>query len=120
MGNVDMKAIGGVQLDAELGSAITPKTLTAASPGIVGALGAGVQAVVLRLVIQNTDTVDRSVTIGDGTISKGPFVIGAGDVLSIGFWPTALAWWFTANTAIVATPSADDVLKVLDGQYMQG
>lgn len=107
-------------LNQELGVSITPKTLTAASPTIVSALGANAKGVILQLTIQNTDTVTRSVTISDGTINKGPYEIKAGEVLSVGHWPLAGAWWFTANTAIVATPSADSVLKVTDGKYYVG
>ena len=116
-GNTNIAAVGGVAMSEELGVAITPKTLTAVSPTIIAALGAGAGAVVFDLGIQNTDTATRSVTISDGTINKGPYEIKAGEMLSVHYWPLVGAWWFGANLAITATPSADGVLKVTHGRY---
>ena len=100
-----------------VGTNITPKTLTAASPVIVAAPGAGQRAILFMLVIKNTDSVVRSVTIGDGTNTFGTFEIEPKETLSVNFWPLNMAWFGAANAAINATPSADNVLKVASGKY---
>lgn len=102
---------------AEVGTNITPKTLTAASPVIVAAQGSGQQSVLFQLVLKNTDSVVRSVTLGDGTNTFGTFEIEPKTTLSVNFWPLSTAWFATANAAINATPSADNVIKVASGKY---
>lgn len=102
---------------APVGTNITPKTLTAASPVIVPALGSGQQGILFQLLIKNTDTVARSVTLGDGTDVFGTFEIEPKGVLAVNHWPLSTAWFGAANAAINATPSADGVLKVASGKY---
>lgn len=99
---------------------ITPKTLTAASPGIIADPGDGYQVILVELLIKNTDSEMRSVEIGDGTTVFGEYEIEPLDAVSIGFDPDGRNGWFAAaSTAIIATPSADNVLKVASGKYIR-
>lgn len=97
---------------------ITPLTLTTVDDGdeIVAAQGEGYQNVLPRLVIKNTDTVMRSVTLTDGTTTFATFEIEPKDHLSFAeeeeFRIVA-----AENAAILATPSANGVLKVAYGRY---
>lgn len=98
---------------------IAQATLTSASKTIIAAQGAGFGGALLDLRLQNTDTVTRTVTIGDGTTNFEVIDILAGQIYSVAWWPPDMAWTTASNVAMTVTPSADNVIKVCGGRYFK-